>query len=424
MNKELIEDIKQPKRRLAEILPAGGRGPALAAASPVRRPRRGRTLGWLIIVILIIALPLAYFVSQSFAAVVVTIKPKQAILPLDDTLQALALPVESAASLETKVGYETMTVQATDSVAVAATEKETVALRASGQILVINRYSSRPQKLIANTRFEAAPGKIYRIKDEIMIPGYELADGKLTPGELAVTIYADKPGAEYNGELKDLTIPGFKGEARYDKITARGLTVMAGGFAGERLTAPAAAKEAAEKELRSGLERSLEAEARAALPDGFVTFPEARFVKFQSRVKAEPAGNGNLRLELDGELSTLIFSRRELSRQLATRRLSDYDGAEVAIVNFDELKFRLLNRDTFDPAVARAAAINLTGAARLVWQFEVMALKQALAGASKSDYQAVFLKFPSIAGAEVAIQPPWLKRFPVDPGKITVRVDQ
>ncbi|MBI4136040.1 MAG: hypothetical protein HY481_00605 [Candidatus Vogelbacteria bacterium] len=423
MNKELIQDIRQPKRRLAEILPAGGRDRAAVSASPVRRPRR-RTTGWLIIAVLIIVLPLVYFISQSFAKVVVTVRPKQTILTLNDTLQAIALPVEAAVILETKVGYETMTIQATDSVAITATEKETVALRASGQILVVNRYSSRPQKLIANTRFETANGKIYRIKDEIIVPGYELVDGKLKPGELAVTIYADKPGADYNGEIKDLTIPGFKSETRYDKITARGLTVMAGGFAGERLTAPASVKEAAEKKLRSSVERSLEAEAAAALPDDFVTFPETRFVKFQSRIKDEPAGGGNLMLELDGELTTLIFSQRELSRHLAARRLTDYDGAEVAIVNFDELKFSLLNRDTFDPASSREVSVNFTGEARLIWQFEVMTLKRALAGASKSDYQTVFLKFPSIAGAEVAIQPPWLKRFPVDPGKITVRVDQ
>lgn len=426
MNKELIQDIRQPKRRLAEILPAGGRGSAVASPPPVRRPRRGRTTGWLIVVILIIVLPLAYFVSQSFATVVVTVKPKQAILTLNDTLRAIALPADVTVSdLETKVGYETMTIQATDSAAVAATEKETVALRASGEILVFNRYSSRPQKLIANTRFEAANGKIYRIKDEIMVPGYELVDAKLTPGELAVTVYADKPGAEYNGEVENLLIPGFKGEDRYDKITARGLRAMTGGFEGERLTVSPSAKEAAEKELRSRLERSLTEEARLALPDGFVTFPETRFVKFQSRVKDELVGSDNLKLELHGELTMFIFSRRELSRHLAARHLTDYDGGEVAIANFDELKFSLLNRDAaFDPAVSREVDVNFTGEARLIWQFELMVLKRALAGVNKSDYQAVFLKFPSIAGAEVTTQPPWLKRFPVDPDKITVRVDQ
>lgn len=426
MNKELIQDIRQPKRRLAEILPVGGRGSIAASASSVRRPRRGRTTGWLIVVILIIALPLAYFVSQSFAAVVVTVKPKQAILTLNDTLPAIALPADTGISdPETKVGYETMTIQATDSAAVAATEKETAALRASGEILVSNRYSSRPQKLIANTRFETANGKIYRIKDEIMVPGYELVDGKLTPGELAVTVYADKPGAEYNGEVENLLIPGFKGEARYDKITARGLETMAGGFAGERLTVSPSAKEAAEKELRSRLERSLTEEARLALPDGFVTFPETRFVKFQSRVKDELVGSGNLKLELDGELTMFIFSRRELSRHLAARRLTDYDGAEVEVANFDELEFSLLNRDAaFVPTASRKISVNFTGEARLIWQFELMALKSALAGVNKSDYQAVFLKFPGIAAAEVTTQPPWLKRFPVDHDKITVRVDQ
>ncbi|MBI2097846.1 MAG: hypothetical protein HYT46_02865 [Candidatus Vogelbacteria bacterium] len=423
MSKELIQDIKQPKRRLAEILPGGGRASEAASAAPVRRPRR-RTTGWLIIVVLIILLPLVYFVSQTLAEAVVTVKPKQAILTLDDTLAVVARPVDAAVLTGAKIGYETMTVQATDSVAVTATEKKTVALRASGQITVFNRYSSRPQKLIANTRFEAPSGKIYRIKDEIIIPGYELVDSKLKPGEFVVTVYADKAGAEYNGEVKDLTIPGFKGEPRYDKITARGLTSMTGGFAGERLTIPDSVKDAAEKELSSRLESSLAEEARAGLPDGFVTFPETKFIKLQSRVKEGPADNGNLTLELDGELATLIFSRQELSRNLATRHLTDYDGAEVAIANFDELTVSLLDRGSFDPASSREARLNFTGEARVVWQFDLAVLKRALAGASKNDYQAIFLKFPSIASAEVSIQPPWLKRFPADPGKITIKVDQ
>ncbi|MBI2100405.1 MAG: hypothetical protein HYT47_00030 [Candidatus Vogelbacteria bacterium] len=419
MSKELIQDIKQPKRRLAEVLPAAGR-----AARPRPRDRRRRTTGWLIITVLIIFLPLVYFVSQSFAEAVVTVKPKQAVLTLDDTLRAVTRPSDDLTRPEAPIGYETMTVQATDSVTVTAGEKKAVSLRASGQITVFNRYSSRPQKLIANTRFEAASGKIYRIKDEIMVPGYEFVDGKLKPGELAVTVYADKPGAEYNGEVKDLTIPGFKGEARYDKITARGLAAMAGGFVGERLTVSDPAKEAAEQELRSRLEHSLAEEARAALPDGFLTFPEARFIKFQSRVKEGLTGSSNLTLELEGELTTLIFSRQELSRSLAARRLADYDGAEVAVINFDELTVRLFDRDSFDPVTSREARLHFIGEARLVWQFELATLKRALAGASKNDYQAVFLKFPSIASAEVSIQPPWLKRFPADPSKITVRVDQ
>lgn len=425
MNKELIQDIKQPKRRLAEILPKGPKGGGPGDTIPVyptsRGRGRGRRIGWFLIVLIILGLPFVYFASQFLAEATVIVTPKETILTLDATLQSVALPVETETDLASKIGYQTMTVEAIEQTTVAASEKKMVSERASGRIIIVNRYSPRPQKLVVRTRFQTVDGRIYRLLEETTVPGYVLTDGKMTGGEIEVAVQADKPGAESNGEVKDLNIPSFKGDQRFDKITARAVTVMSGGFVGERLVISATVRETAEKELVERLRATLENEAAVAVPDGFLTFQTGQFYKFQSRIKSEESETDNLTLETDGELTALMFSRRELSRRLAAAHFADYDGAEVKIVNFDQLEFYLLNKESFDPLTAREANIRLVGQARLVWQFDSSALKKALAGVSKSDYQTVFFKFPSIVRVEVMVQPPWLKRFPSDPAKITIQ---
>jgi len=410
MGKELIQDIKQPKRRLAEILPRPARAPSESVVYPTPRStsggaRRHRGLIWFFVLLIIFGLPLAYFGSQFFARAQVIVTPKKATLELNQTLQ---------------LSFETMTVQTTEQTIVAVSGKQMVAERASGQILITNRYSTRPQRLVAKTRFAAPDGRIYRISQEVIVPGYTLVDGKVVDGQIEVKIEADKPGAEYNGEIKTLTIPGFKGDPKFDKITAQTVAPLAHGFAGERAVVSPADRDVAEKELTTRLRVALEAEAVASLPDGFFTFESGKFFKSQSQTRNGVASTSNLTLEMNGELTAIIFSERNMSRQLATLGLKDYDDAEVMITNFDQLKFDLLSSETFDPATAKQATIKITGRAELVWQFDVSALKKALAGVSQDDYQNVFLKFPSLVEAKPVIQPPWLNRFPSDPAKIEV----
>ena len=436
MNKALIQDIKQPKRPLAEVLPTREaplpeRPTRVAEAAPATRlnlpRRRGRSLGLIIFLILIIGLPLFYFSSQWFASAQVLVKQKRTVITLNSELvRAVALPAEPTTDLSGKLGFEVMTVSASDSIAVPAAEKKQVSEKASGKIVIVNRYSQRPQKLVASTRFESSPGgKIYRIKDEISVPGYELKDGKLTPGEVTVTVYADKAGADYNGEVKNFVIPGFKTDAnKYEKLTARGEGSMAGGFVGERRIVSAEDEAKASAELRDRIEKSLKEEITAALPDGFFTFPDAAFFTSNVRVKDGATTTSESMFEMDGQFSVLTFSERELAQLLAKTHLTGYEEAEIKVSNLPELKFTLLNRNTVNLETSKDIGLSLSGSAQIVWLYDEELLKRSLAGVAKTDYQSIFTKVPSITSAEVTVRPPWLKRFPVDPSKILVRVDQ
>ena len=106
-----------------------------------------------------------------------------------------------------------VTTSRTASTTVKATGTEQVSQSASGVITIYNDYSTAPQTLITNTRFEAPDGNIYRIHQGVTVPGATAsAGGALTPGTISVTAYADQPGASYNIGQTQFTIPGFKND--------------------------------------------------------------------------------------------------------------------------------------------------------------------------------------------------------------------
>ena len=116
-----------------------------------------------------------------------------------------------------------MQLSAEESGLIAATGITSGGQYASGKITVYNNYSSAPQKLIANTRFQTSDGKIYRIKGAISVPGM---------GVTEATVYADRAGEEYNIGPADFTIPGLKGGPRFEKVFAKSKSAMSGGTSG------------------------------------------------------------------------------------------------------------------------------------------------------------------------------------------------
>ncbi len=56
-----------------------------------------------------------------------------------------------------------------------------------------------------------------------------------------------------------------------------------------------------------------------------------------------------------------------------------------------------------------------------MWQYDPNALKTALLGKSKSEFQTIVESFaPAIQSAQAKVRPFWEGSFPSDPGKIDV----
>lgn len=394
------DDIRQTK---------GGHDPRFLAREPGGR-RWGERRGlWLIAGLSVVLL---YFTSGFlFSGARVIVTPRAQSVALDAHFVAL----KDAAPAE--LSFQTMTIEKEQTVSLASIGESRVEEKASGTIIVSNTYSTAPQKLIKNTRFETPEGLVYRTKDDIMVPGRRSADGKSAPGILEVPVFADIPGEKYNITLTTFTLPGLKGDPRFSAITAKSKTPMAGGRVGTVKTAAEGAEQAARVKLRAALQEEITKNAAAQVPEGFVLYPDASFTEYAS-VPNTMTDKGIIVVE-KGIFRAIIFNSGSLAKHIATNAISRFDGGDVAIPGIEKLSFALLNKADVRADSARIE-FTLRGTPQIVWRFDGERLRDDLAGKTKRMINTVLSGYPGIEKAEVIIRPFWKNSFPDKSSKISV----
>src|SRR3990167_10713687 len=155
---------------------------------PRHRRRMPRRFWIIALAVVAVCAVFGLLLSTVFAGATIVVYPRSETVTLPATLQAQQnAPVGTLA-------YQTISVTRSASVSVPASGTKKVSRPASGVLTVSNNFSSASQRLIANTRFEAQDGKIYRIRDSITVPGGSTAK----PGTASATVYADSAGPDYN----------------------------------------------------------------------------------------------------------------------------------------------------------------------------------------------------------------------------------
>lgn len=323
------------------------------------------------------------------------------------------------------LAFQLMSLSNESSRELVATGEKNVSNKASGKIVVYNDYGPQNQTLIKNTRFQSPDGKIYKIRDSIIVPGQKTVDGKKIPGSFEVEVYADAAGEEYNIGLVDFTIPGFKGSPRYDKFYARSKTEMTGGFSGlMKIVSPddiAKAKEALTAELKD----KLFAEASAQKPKGTVLYKDAVFYSFTDSMDNNAVDGKTVKLTLKGSLTAMLFSEEELSKHIVKASAVPVDMSpddHIFVTNIGELAFVPKNTASVAPKEGEEYSFMLSGDAKAVWKVDIAALQGRLAGVKKVDYKNVFSEFPGIEKATASVTPFWKTKFPSDPAKIRVEI--
>ncbi|MDO8183904.1 MAG: hypothetical protein Q7T49_02880 [bacterium] len=427
-----MPDIIKTKRSLKEILP--NNSPSMNNyrnhlppndAPPPRphnidwNPRRRFSPRLLVGIVLIVLIVFGgILVSSTFAKVTVKITPVQGRLLLNHTFDAFSNPTEG------ELGFSVVTsIPDIEKKLVPASGSEQVSRKASGTIIVYNNYDDKIQKLVKNTRFQTKDGKIYRVSEAISVPGTTTKDGQTVPGSIEVQVTADQPGAEYNIDLSDFTIPGFKGDPRFDKFYARSKTVMTGGLVGEVKKVSTTDREKALTDLENILRDRMIKEAKLQIPPGFVLFDDAYFLTFEEQTPVATTGsNDQAEIALKATFNGILFDRKALSYKVAKEQVPDFDGRELEIKNLSEIKFKLLNREEIKGPQADKISFTLDGNAHLAWTFDQGALISRLQSASKGNYESIFAQFPTIKEASIVFFPPWVKSIPNNIDKIKVEV--
>lgn len=88
--------------------------------------------------------------------------------------------------------------------------------KATGKITIYNEYSTETQRMILRTRFESPDGRIYRLAASVIVPGKRIVNQQEIPGQIDAMVIAEEEGPQYNIGPTTFTIPGFKGDPRYE----------------------------------------------------------------------------------------------------------------------------------------------------------------------------------------------------------------
>ena len=298
---------------------------------------------------------------------------------------------------------------------VKANGEEQVSEKASGRIIVYNNGSSNSERLIKNTRFETPDGKIYRIQEDITIPG-KTASGA---GSIEVTVYADKAGAEYNTGLTDFTVPGLKGDPRYSTIYARSKTPMTGGLVGLAKRVSQGDMENAKNNLEASLKEDLVNQAIAQVPGDFILYPNLVSITF-SDLPQTNAENGEVTINRSAEFSGVIFKKSDLNEFLGQRKLEGAIPAPVELSDLSSLQAAFAGESNVNLLEASSIQVELSGNLKAESVVDENSLKSKLRGSAKSSLDDILREFPSIENASLVVRPFWKSAVPDETEKIKI----
>ncbi|MFA6253743.1 MAG: hypothetical protein WC640_00560 [Candidatus Paceibacterota bacterium] len=365
---------------------------------------------------LIIIAGIGYGLSSHFASVVVKVTPKQGRLLISNVYEATrggqtGLKFVLASNLQDEA-----------TLSIATTGKENVQDKASGRITIYNNYSGQSQPLVATTRFQTSSGLVYRTPTAVTVPGTTKNNqGQTVPGQIEITVIADKAGANYNIDPSDFSIPGFKGSPKASKIYAKSKTAMTGGFIGERGKVSEVDKAKTEVALKKILTAKIVQKLKPQIPDDYILFEDAVVMNFTESILPSGDTPDKATFKMAVNATGILLNKEELSKYLAAQQVPDYQNEPVAITNWPELKFTLQNKDGLNIDSLEKIDFKLEGNGHLVWSFDEKSLKDKLRLATSNNYKEIFDKnFPTVQMASVIFSPPWIRTVPSDETKIKI----
>ncbi len=296
---------------------------------------------------------------------------------------------------------------------------ETVSAKATGILTVYNSYSSAPQALVRNTRFESPDKKIFRLERQVTVPGAKVEGGKVTPSSIEVTVVAEEAGESYNlPPSSGWRIPGFAGGPRYEGFYAEAKQGMKGGFTGERAKPSVAELANARAELIDALTDALESQFLIILSDRFTALPGSRRITLVAeKVEADAENTHTFHLFGEAVMKQIVFEEPTLKDALineASRALPK----ELAAKEFSYA----LGTSTVDFA-KNTLTIPAQGKGVFTEPFDVDAFRAAMAGKEEAELKAAVFAIPGVEVATVSLSPFFVRSVPENIEKIEVTVE-
>jgi hypothetical protein len=353
-----------------------------------------------------------------FPKATVTVTPRSSALTFSEA------SFDASKDGESGVRYTLSPVVLSETVSIPASQKKQVEEKARGVITIENRAQTASQRLIKNTRFESATGKIYRIRESIVIPGYTGSGDTLRAGSLDVEVFADEAGPSYNLQEGTLTIPGLKDKAElFNGIRAKVKTALRGGSTGTKFVIANSERDSAKMKLDTSLIAKAREEAAKVIPEGSLAVRGGESVVMRDLVDEESGTSVIVGREIT--YTQMVFDMHALAEYLRSQSSNaDLPDSPARISNPEALGITLSAPEDSDESVfsAPSTEFTLAGKPTLVWEIDVDALKQSLANVTRDEIQDILKKNQTIGeGTQVDIMPFWKNTVP-GTGSIDVQI--
>lgn len=338
---------------------------------------------------------------------VIEVIPKIETQEITKTVRAQMYPKEK------ELGFDIISVSVDEEMLLIPETDTPVLEYASGMIRVFNNYSTEPQRLIEGTRFETLTGKIFIIPvgTSVTIPG-KVGD---TPGSIDVMVQAIEPGADYNIDLSDFSLPGFQGTPqKYTQIYGLSLAPMTGGFMGTKKTLSEEQIQIAKVSLEAKLQETLENRIRAEKTQQFFLIKNTGHIQ-KEEVQIQEEGD-RIRLIQKARGSSLIVSKHDLDRFIVDTFFPIEHTQTIKIRDYHNL---VLSMYEIPPSLFDISEINLQIEASLEYThiIDTESLLANLKGQRKETILSTLTHMGTLSYAHVNIFPFWRKKTSDTPEK-------
>jgi hypothetical protein len=284
--------------------------------------------------------------------------------------------------------------------------------KAEGKIRVFNNYH-QSQILVKKTRFLAANGKLFYLKEEVKI---------LPKKYLDVKVEAAEAGPEYNIKPTTFSLPGLLGTPRYTAVYGKSFESMEGGL---KSVVPVVSKEdleRAEKILTEKLKKEGEDSLKKEiLKEDFVFLPKTlkqEVIELFLPIKAG-AERENFILGVKIKSQALTFKEKDLEN-FAKEFILDKIGKEKEIVeNSLKINYQVENIDWENKKIE----VFLEFSVKVFSEIDLKILKENLRGKSQKEIENFLKEQPEILKFKIKSWPAFLKRAPKKIEKIKIKIN-
>ncbi len=289
--------------------------------------------------------------------------------------------------------------------------------KASGEIVIFNN-NSKPQTLVATTRFLTPDNILYRLEKRVVIP---------PKSSITSIITADKPGASGNitGPIT-LSIPGLN-PAMQQRVYGKLEGSLSGGIKrrgkltqedidrGVSIIKDAIAYEARVKRLSDSLEKNGIPE-QASLPESLTK------TKILSKDISASVGElvDNFTVSVTAQVTGVSYDRNDLVRIAQARIISLLpDGEELVSLDPGSLEVSL---DSIDQETQTANLSIVASGKSIITPESQIVPKHEIVGLTSDELREYFESIPGIDKITVEFNPFWVTRVPRLTGQINMEI--